>query len=63
MFYDAKDVIRSRILKDRQYNSHIKKNRKSNNDLYNITQKTKDRTTRSPLKTRDELRCTGRVGW
>ena len=26
------------------------------------TYKTKDRVTRTPLKTRDELRCSGRVG-
>jgi hypothetical protein len=32
-----------------------------NNDLQNTTQKTKDRTTRTPLKTWDELRYSGRV--
>jgi len=32
------------------------KGQKDNNDLQNTTQKTKDRGTRSPLKTGDELR-------
>ena len=32
-----------------------------NNDLQNTTQKIKDRTTRTPLKTWDELRYSGRV--
>ena len=34
---------------------------KENNDLQNPTQKTKDRATQSPLKSRGELRCFGRV--
>jgi len=38
-------------LKDRQYNSQMKKDKRTNNDLQNITQKTKDQTTRSQLKT------------
>jgi len=29
----------------------------TNNDLQNIAQKTKDRATRTPLKTVSELRC------
>ena len=33
--------------KDRQYNGQMKKN---NNDLQNITQKSKDRVTRTTLK-------------
>jgi len=37
-------------------------NRKvTNNDLQNTTQKTKDRATRTPLKTESELRCSERV--
>ena len=32
------------------------------NELQNTTQKTKDRATRTPLKTGDEHRCSGRVG-
>ena len=34
---------------DRQYNDHKKKNKGTNNDLQNITEKTKDRATRIPL--------------
>ena len=30
-----------RKLKDRQHNGHIKKDKRTNNDLQNITQKTK----------------------
>jgi len=33
----------------------------ANNDLQNITQKTKDRATRTTLKTGGELRCSWRV--
>jgi hypothetical protein len=39
-----------------------KKNKRKINDLQNITQKIKDRATRTPLKARDKLRCSGRVG-
>jgi hypothetical protein len=35
---------------------------RTNHDLQNIAHKTKDRVTRTPLKTGDELRCSGRVG-
>jgi hypothetical protein len=38
-----------------------RKGQKENNDLQNPTQKTKDRTTQSPLKSGGELRCFGRV--
>jgi len=38
-----------------------KKNKRTNNDKRNITQKTKDRTTRTPLKTGGELICFGRI--
>ena len=34
--------------KDRQHNGQRKKNKKTNNDLQNITHKTKDRVTRTP---------------
>jgi hypothetical protein len=37
------------------------KDKRTNNDLQNSTQKTKDRVTRAPLKTRGELGCFGRV--
>jgi hypothetical protein len=39
----------------------IKRDKKTNNDLQNNTHKTKDRVTRTPLKTGGELRCSGRV--
>jgi len=35
--------------------------KRTNNDLQNSKQKTKDRATRTPLKTGGELRCSGRV--
>jgi len=35
---------------------------RTNNDPQNTTQKTKDRATRTPLKTEVEPRCSGRVG-
>jgi hypothetical protein len=36
---------------DRQHNDRGKKYKRTNNDLQNITQKTKDRETRTPLQT------------
>jgi hypothetical protein len=46
-FEDTKGAIRNRISeKDSQYNGQKKKDKKTNNDLQNITQKTKDWTTR-----------------
>ena len=47
---------------DRQHNGQKKKNKMTNKDLQNITQKTKDRATQTPIKTGDELRCSRRVG-
>jgi len=42
-FEDIKGVVRSRKSKmDRQYNGQTKNDIKTNNDLQNITQKTKD---------------------
>ena len=38
--------------KARQYNDQQKKNTRTNKELQNTTQKTKDRATRTPLKTR-----------
>jgi hypothetical protein len=53
MFEDANRVNRSHNLKkDRQYNGQKKKDKRTNNDLQNITQKTKDRATRNTTKTR-----------
>jgi hypothetical protein len=46
---------------DRQSNDQAKMDRTSNNDLQNITQKTKDRSTGTPLKTGHDLRCYGMV--
>ena len=34
---------------------------RTNNDLQNTTQKTKDRAARIPIETGDEFRCSGRV--
>ena len=39
----------------------MKKDERPNIALQNITQKTKDRATRTPLKTGDELMCSGKV--
>jgi hypothetical protein len=45
-----REIIRIRkSKKDRQHNGQKKKYKKTNNDLQNITHKTKDRVTRSPL--------------
>jgi hypothetical protein len=38
------------------------KEQKTNDDLQNTAQKTKDCETRDPLKTGSELMCSGRVG-
>ena len=54
--------IRSRnSKKDRQHNDRQKKDKRTNNYLQNTAQKTKDRATRTPIKTGDELRYSGRV--
>jgi hypothetical protein len=44
-------------IKDRQYNDHMKKDKGTNNDVQNITQKTYDRATRPTvaLKTRRQI--------
>ena len=61
-FEDTKSVVRICKSKDRQHNGQKKKDKRTNNDLQNITYKTKDRVTRTPLKTEGELMCYGRVG-
>jgi hypothetical protein len=38
------------------------KRKRTNNDLQNILQKTKDRATRTPIQIRGALMCSGRVG-
>ena len=49
---DTKWVIRIRkSKKDSQQNGQMKKDKRTNNDLQNITHKTKDRVTRTPLQT------------
>ena len=48
---DTKGVIRSReSKKDRQYNGQKKKDKITNNDIQDITQKTADWATQAPLK-------------
>ena len=58
-FEDTKGEIRTRKLKD-IHNGQKKKDRRTNNDLQNITQKTKDRVTQTTLIIGSELRCFGR---
>ena len=53
-FEDTKRVIRIRKSKDRQHNGQKKKDKQR---YTNITKKTKDRVTRTPLKTGGELGC------
>jgi hypothetical protein len=53
---DTKKVIRIRKLKDRQCSGQ-KKDKRTNNDMQNITHKTKDRGTRTPLNIGGKLRC------
>ena len=54
---DSKAVIESRNTKtNRQHNDQMEKHKRVNNDLQNTTQKTKDRETRTQIKTVDELR-------
>jgi hypothetical protein len=60
---DTKEVIRIVYRKKtRQHNGKKKKHKRTNNDLQNTTQKTKDRVTRTPLKTEDELGYSGNAG-
>ena len=62
-FEATKVVIRIRKSKDdRQYNGQMKMDKRTNNDLQNIIQKTTDRATKTLLKTWSELRCSGREG-
>jgi hypothetical protein len=61
-FEDTKGVIRIRIpKKNRQHNGQKKKVQKDKQRSTKHTYKTKDRVTGTPLKTRGELRCSGRV--
>ena len=61
-WYIYKGVIRSRNLKDqRQYNGQNKIDKRTNNDLQNTTQKTKDRVTQTPLKIGSDHRYSRRI--
>ena len=52
-FEDIKEVIRIRKSKERQHNDQKKKNKRTNNDLLNTTNKTKDRVTRAQPENRE----------
>jgi hypothetical protein len=55
-FEDAKRVIKSRKLKtNRQHNGQMKRDKRTNNDEQNNTQKTKDPATGTQLNTGHEL--------
>jgi hypothetical protein len=61
-FEDTKGIIRICISKkNRQHNGQKKKYKRTQQSTKH-THKTKDRVTRTPLKTRGELECSGRVG-
>ena len=61
-FEDLKGVFRiHKSRKDRQHHVQKKKDKRTNNDLQNITHKTKYRLTRTPLKTGGQLMCSGGV--
>ena len=57
MFVDTKGgkKNRSHKAKNRQCNDQTIKNKRTNNNLQNTTQKTKDRATRTPLRSEGEL--------
>ena len=52
-FEDTKGVIRIRKSQDKQHNGQKKIDKRTNNDLIYITHKTRDRATRTSLKTED----------
>ena len=56
-FEYTEGVIRGRKSKDRLCNGQQKKYKRTNHDLQNTTQKTKDRVIRTPPKTVGEPRC------
>ena len=58
-FKNTNGVIRTHKSKDRQHNDQQKKDKSPNNCIQNTTQETKDRATRTPLKTSGELSCSG----
>ena len=61
-FDDTKVITRiCKSKNNRQRNGQKEKGQKNKQRSTKHTQKTKDRVTSSPLKTGDELRCSGRV--
>jgi hypothetical protein len=48
---DRTDNTMAKRQKDRQHSGQKKNGKRTNNDIQNITHKTKDRVTRTPLKT------------
>ena len=53
---DTKGVIRIRkSKKECQHNGKKKNDKRVNNDLHSTTQKSKDKSTQTPLKTRNTL--------
>ena len=62
MWRYQREVIRNRKQKrNRKHNCQKERDKRTNNDLQNSTQKTKDRATRIPLITEGELRYSRRV--
>ena len=53
-FKNTNGVIRTHKSKDRQHNDQQKKEQRTNNDLQNTTNKSKDRVTRTPLRTQPD---------
>jgi len=60
-FEDTKRAIKFRIAKKNRHTMAKRKAQKEKQRSTKRTYKTKDRVTRTPLKTRGELRCPGRV--
>jgi hypothetical protein len=60
---DTKGLFRIGCIskKNKIYNGQKKRDKRTNNDLHNSTQKTKNWTTQIPHKTEGDLRCSGRV--
>lgn len=51
-----KRLIKSQVINRRTHNDMAKRKKKKDNDIQNITQNITNRSTPSPLKTRDETR-------
>ena len=61
-FEDTKGGNQKSYIKGQTIQWLKQKEQKTNDDLQNTAQKTKDCETRDPLKTGSELMCFGRVG-